>query len=71
MTKEDLLRNRLNDPNVTIENIREDEIGYWANIVFSGTEQQYHEFVEKTEDIIHGGPLALGRDGVHAEVRLR
>jgi len=63
-------RRTVDAPNVTIEETGEDGFGLWASIVFSGTKQQYRDYVSRTDGIVHGGPLRLGQDGVQAEVRL-
>lgn len=67
MIDEDLMRNRLNDPDIEIQKIDEDEKGSFANVVVSGTKSKLIRLTQEHFDV-EGKPKGMD-DGVHARLR--
>lgn len=67
MSKEDLIRDRLNDPDIEIVKVDEDGKGAFAVIVVKGATAKLRRLVSEHFDI-EGKPMN-SNEGVHARVR--
>jgi len=68
MIEEDLIRERLNDPDIEVKQIGEDEKGAFASVIVTGTESKLIRLTRENFDI-DGKPKGMMDDGVRARLR--
>jgi hypothetical protein len=64
---EDLIRNRLADPDIEIQTVDSDGKGPFAMVVVSGMEAKIRRLTHEHFDI-EGEPMSMN-DGIHARLR--